>query len=61
MRRCHVMTLRSCDFFGRVVINSQEVMMVALNPEERITHTHTHKHTDILRAAQRDRPHVVMQ
>lgn len=34
------MTLRSCDFFGRVVINPQEVMM-ALSPEERLTHTHT--------------------
>lgn len=34
------MTLRSCDFFGRVMINPQEVMM-ALSPEERLTHAHT--------------------
>lgn len=42
---CHVMlTLRSCDFFGRVVINPQEVMMMALSPRgEIITHTHTNK------------------
>lgn len=36
-----MMTLRSCDFFGRVVINPQEVMM-ALSPEERLTYTHPH-------------------
>lgn len=37
---CHVMmTLRSCDFFGRVVINPQEVMM-ALSSEETLTHTY---------------------
>ena len=46
---CHVMvTLRSRDFFGRVVINPQEAMMV-LCPEERVmrahTHTQTHRHT----------------
>lgn len=41
---CHVMvTLRSRDFFGRVVINPQEAMMV-LCPEERLMHTHTHTH-----------------
>lgn len=39
---CHVtMTLRSCDFFGRVMSNPQEVMM-ALSPKERPIHTHTH-------------------
>lgn len=35
-----MMTLRSCDFFGRVVINPQEVM--ALSPEGRLTYTHPH-------------------
>lgn len=38
------MTLRSCDFFGRVMINPQEVMML-LSPVERLTHTHSHSHT----------------
>lgn len=43
---CHVtVTLRSCDFFGRVMINPQEVMM-ALSPEERLIDTHTHTHTE---------------
>lgn len=52
---CHVtVTLRSCDFFGRVVINPQEVMM-ALSPEERLTHAH--KYTGW--AASRGRPHNV--
>lgn len=56
---CHVMmTLRSCDFFGRVVINPQEVMM-ALSPEERLTHTHTY--TQRRRTARKDRPHDVMR
>lgn len=42
---CHVtVTLRSCDFFGRVMINPQEVMM-ALSPEERLIDTHTLTHT----------------
>lgn len=42
---CHVtVTLRSCDFFGRVMINPQEVMM-ALSPEERLIDTHTLSHT----------------
>ena len=64
---CHVtVTLRSCDFFGRVVINPQEVMM-ALSPEERLihthtrTHTHTHTHTHVGRTARRDRPHDVIR
>ena len=34
------MTLRSCDFFGRVMINPQEVMML-LSPVERLIHTKT--------------------
>lgn len=42
---CHVtVTLRSCDFFGRVVINPQEVMM-ALSPR-RETNTHTYAHRE---------------
>lgn len=35
------MTLRSCDYFGRVMINPREVMM-PLSPVERLIHTHTH-------------------
>lgn len=54
---CHVMmTLRSCDFFGRVVINPQEVMM-ALSPEERLMRTYTHTR----RRARKDRPHDVIR
>lgn len=52
---CHVtVTLRSCDSFGRVVINPQEVMM-ALSPEERLTHAHEYTGW----AASRGRPHNV--
>lgn len=43
---CHVMmTLRSRDFFGREVINPQEVMM-ALSPQERLIHTWINTQTD---------------
>lgn len=53
---CHVMmTLRSRDFFGREVINPQEVMM-ALSPQERLIHTwiNTQTHTKKKTARRRD-------
>lgn len=58
---CHVMmTLRSRDFFGREVINPQEVMM-ALSPQERLIHTWINTQTHTKKTARRrDGPRVVI-
>lgn len=48
-----MMTLRSRDFFIRVLINPQEVMMV-LSPMERLRHTHRHTQTRTQRGSREE-------